>query len=316
MKNYPGSEENILEQGTYDLAQLEAEVSKSTQWMLAGSGSYRSVTASHTKLPAGVYDITLDRNTNEPIFIKKTIKTDELISIPEGLAEHTLEEIEKFWESKDRFKTNGVLHRRGYILYGAQGTGKSSILNLVMNGIIKRDGVVLVCTHPSFFRMALATFRQVEPTRNLVCIFEDIDAIIKKHGDDELLNILDGTNQVDSVLNIATTNYPELLDKRFISRPRRFDRAIKIMPPTEKERSAFFKAKLPKDADVKSYITATDGLSFASLTEVIIGVQCLDYQLADIVTILKDLETRNYKNEEDAATGFAQNKKTDTLETD
>lgn len=301
--------DNALERGVYDIRELEEKVSKPSRWVMTGSMMYRTVPVSHDKLPSGVYDITIDRNTNEPIFIKREVKTDELVNIPNGLVDQTLKEIELFWNSADDFKKHGVLHRRGYILYGAQGTGKSSALNQIMVGVIKQDGVVFICTNPSFLRMALASLRAVEPTRRLVCIYEDIDAIIKTHGEGELLGILDGTNQIDGVLNIATTNYPELLDKRLISRPRRFDRAIKIMPPDEKERTAYFTVKLPKGAKVSEFVKATDGLSFASLTEVIIGVLCLKRPLLEIVAILKDLETRTYKNEEDGgAPGFTLSK--------
>ncbi len=42
----------------------------------------------------------------------------------------------------------------------------------------------------------------------MVCIFEDIDAIVQEHGEDELLALLDGEARIDYVLNVATTNYP------------------------------------------------------------------------------------------------------------
>ena len=43
----------------------------------------------------------------------------------------------------------------------------------------------------------------------MICIFEDIDAIIQNYGDCVLLQWLDGHHQVDRVINLATTNYPE-----------------------------------------------------------------------------------------------------------
>lgn len=301
--------ESILSEGVWNLSDLEEKAFKPSQWIATSSNAYRAAGSGHEKMPAGIYDITRDMQSGDTIFIRKTIKTDDLVNIPGGLIESTLAEIEAFWASPKKYKDNGVLHRRGYILYGAQGTGKSSALNMIMGGIVKKDGVVFVCTNPKFLVSALDIFRKVEPTRHLVCIFEDVDTLIKTHGEYEILAILDGNDQVDHVLNIATTNYPELLDKRLISRPRRFDRAIKIMAPNADERRHYFEAKIPKtlftkDADLEDFVEKTEGLSFAALTEVIIAVQCLDQTLDEIVVILKDLETRNYKNEEDVPTGF------------
>ena len=64
--------------------------------------------------------------------------------------------------------------------------------------------------------MALKVFREIEPNRSIIYIFEDIDSIIEHHGEDEILSVLDGEMQVNKVLNIATTNYPERLDRRIV----------------------------------------------------------------------------------------------------
>jgi SpoVK/Ycf46/Vps4 family AAA+-type ATPase len=127
-------------------------------------------------------------------------------------------------------------------------------------------------------------------------VFEDIDAIIKKYGESEILSLLDGDNQVDRVINIATTNYPELLDKRIVNRPRRFDRIYKILVPEEKIRAAFLKEKLPKKEDVKLWVKKTRGLSFAAIAETLISVLCLGNKLDDTVKILRDIESKNPKS--------------------
>src|SRR5262249_23195198 len=81
------------------------------------------------------------------------------------------------------------------------------------------------------FNRCVALFRQVEPDRPIVCVFEDIDAIIAVYGDSDLLQWLDGNQQVDRAGNLASTNYPEKLDRRIIARPRRFDRILRIATP-------------------------------------------------------------------------------------
>ena len=98
-----------------------------------------------------------------------------------------------------------------------------------------------------------------------------------------------------------STNYPEKLDKRIVSRPRRFDRIIKIGMPNESLRSVYFRDKLKmngKDEDVAKWVAATEGFSFASLSELVISVKCLGNGFDESVSRLKELTTVKYSSEE------------------
>jgi len=109
-----------------------------------------------------------------------------------------------------------------------------------------------------------------------VCgVFEDVDAIVQGHGEDGLLALLDGETRLDHVLNAATTNSPERLDQRFVGRPRRFDRVLRIDPPDDDARRAYLAAKLGADCAVERWGEATQGLSLATLAEAVISVRCL-----------------------------------------
>jgi DNA replication protein DnaC len=295
--------------GIYTLEKLrmqlkEEEVVRPSQWGAIGARIFKSFSVTHTEMPAGCYSVTLDKNDDRSIFIGKYLKNDDIIDFKDGLAVKLLEEIDNFWSKGNEFKKHGFLHRRGYMLYGSQGVGKSSIVSLITKDIIKRGGVVLICDNPRFFIEGLKTFRQVEANRPLVCVFEDIDAIIKKYGDKEILSILDGDSQVDKVINIATTNYPELLNRRIVNRPRRFDRIYKIEVPSDSIREQFLKTKLPKDQNLKRWMKLTKGLSFAALTETLISVICLDNKLEDVTKILEELENGHIKSSDFSSTNL------------
>ena len=134
-----------------------------------------------------------------------------------------------------------------------------------------------------------------------MCIFEDIDAIIEMHGDSELLGWLDGSHQINKVINIATTNYPERLDRRIVSRPRRFDRIIKIETPTPTMRETYLRKKLPDlihNGQLTHWVDLTDGLSFAALAELVISVACLGNKLEDTVKLLRMLEDQHPSSKE------------------
>ncbi len=194
--------------------------------------------------PPGAYTCCLNQY-GEPQLLAKDLQVDDLIDFAESLPAQILTEIENFWSLGEQFQRYGYLHRRGYLLYGPQGSGKSSVVHQVVHRIIKAGHVAVFCEHPGVLTRAMELFRKIEPDRPLVCMFEDIDAIIEIHGDSELLQWLDGSHQIDKVINIATTNYPERLDRRIVSRPRRFDRIIKIEAPAAQIREVYLAKKLP-----------------------------------------------------------------------
>jgi len=288
---------SLDDDGVWDLSEIEDKAIKPTQWAAVGSRIYKGVSSTHPKLPSGAYMITLDRGTDEVLFIRKDVKTDTIIRFKDSVADKIVSEIDTFWTTGDKFKKLGFLHRRGYLLYGQQGCGKSSIVQQVIVDVVNRDGVVFICENPKFFNKALSVFRQAEPHRNLVCVFEDIDAIIKRYGEDEILAILDGTNMVDRVLNVATTNYPEMLDKRIVSRPRRFDRIMKIELPDEAVRREFISSKV-KAKEVARWVERTKGLSLAGVAEAIISVECLGNPIDDTIKILVDVENGHPSSED------------------
>lgn len=296
--------------GVWNLSDVEEKLADSTQWGLVGAKTYKGFPKTQNRLPQGVYSITIDRNDDKPIFIRRDVKTDGILALQESITKSVVQEIQTFWGKEKLFLSYGFLHRRGYLFYGPQGTGKSSVVKQVMEDVVKRGGLVFLCDNPKFLNQALVTLRQAEPDRQLVCVFEDIDAIIAKYGEDDLLSVLDGANMIDHVLNIATTNYPERLDRRIVSRPRRFDRVIKVDVPNEAIRREFLAAQLPKlkKKELDSLVVRTEKLSLAALSEMIISVYCLGNDLSSTIEILTALAQGRPSSEDfrgEAAIGFA-----------
>jgi len=199
----------------------------------------------------------------------------------------------RFWTLHERFRQFGFLHRRGYLFHGKQGGGKSSLIHQIVAQIVKADHLAFFCDNPFVFNRCLERFRRVEPNRPIVCVFEDIDAIIARWGDSELLQWLDGNLQVDRAVNLASTNYPERLDKRIISRPRRFDRILLVPPPNAHIRSAYFARKLPEYSaeERQRWVDLSEGLPFAALAEMVISVECLGNDLEQTVALLHRLDS-------------------------
>lgn len=235
-----------------------------------------------------------------PLLQPKTLKLDDLIDFPGSLSSTILKEIEKFWTRGAQFRKYGFLHRRGYLLYGKQGGGKSSLIHQVVAKVVQQGSVAFFCQSPHALIQCVEQFREVEPDRPIVCIFEDIDATIEYHGESALLQWLDGNHQVDKAVNIASTNYPEKLDRRIISRPRRFDRILRIDAPDAALRDAYFARKVPElaDAERARWVEVTSGLQFAALAELVISVCCLEHDLEEAVGVLRKLDEHNPSSEE------------------
>ena len=110
------------------------------------------------------------------------------------------------------------------------------------------------------------------------------------------------------MLNVATTNYPEQLDRRFVARPRRFDRVVRIDAADERTRRSYLVTKLPgaDAAELERWVRATDGLSLAALAEAVISVRCLGNAFEETIALLRRMSTGRASSREFAAgAGFA-----------
>jgi len=285
---------------------------KFKQWAEISPGTYTGIGKISKILPSALYRVSMDDRGNY-YFEIQPIKTDELLRFSDSLADEILLEIDKFWELKKKFEDNKFSHRRGYLLYGPQGSGKSIIVQQIIEGIINRKGIAIwVDRSPKIIAAAIVgALRIIEPDRPIVIIFEDIDAIIQDYGESTLLSYLDGDGRIDGVLNLATTNYPEKLDKRVVARPRRFDRVVKVDVPSSSIRREYFKYKVKDltEEQLEQWTTSTAGFSFAALADLIISVKCFEYKFDDAVERLRKLLDSNPSSEEfkTRKTGFNAN---------
>jgi len=107
--------------------------------------------------------------------------------------------------------------------------------------------------------------------------------------EERLLSLLDGKTQIDHVLFIATTNYPERLDQRLRARPSRFDRVEVIAAPSGEVRRAYLKKRVPdlSAVEIDDWIALSEGFSIAHLKELVLAVRCLGVDLNDAAKRIK-----------------------------
>jgi SpoVK/Ycf46/Vps4 family AAA+-type ATPase len=128
-------------------------------------------------------------------------------------------------------------------------------------------------------------------------LIEDMDTLLSgesKTQEQSALSMLDGQNQVNGVVHIATTNYPEKLEDRFIKRPGRFDLVIGMDLPIEITRRAYFQQILKDDChpELEFLVDKTEGMALAYLREIASSYLCLGIPIEEtLVRLRKNLNT-------------------------
>ena len=263
-----------------------------SQWSMNPNDEFRPASRSTSELPAGIYNIGQDQFG---VFLRKKVHLmDDIVELPDAAHKRVLTGIQRFWRSKDLYTKHGLVYKRGVLLWGPPGSGKTVTIGLLIRELIEQhNGVVLVGYVPSVMSILLPQLRRIEPTRPLIVVWEDIDEIIDMQGEHALLAVLDGEEQVDNVVHVATTNYPDRLGARIVNRPSRFDERIKIGMPSGAARMMYLK-KVVRDAEVpiQQWCEDTEGLSIAHLRELAVAVICLGQDYRETVERLRAMAVK------------------------
>lgn len=122
-------------------------------------------------------------------------------------------------------------------------------------------------------------FRRARHTTPCILVLEDLDSLLNDENRSFFLNELDGFEENEGILTIATTNFPERLDPSIIERPSRFDRKYTFELPAIEERRRYLQmwntgleeALRIEDELIEKIAGLTNGYSFAYLKELCIS---------------------------------------------
>lgn len=263
------------------------------QWSVFPNDNFAPSGPRKEKLDAGVYTAQILPEIGL-VFTKARVVTDSLIELNDTASERVITSIRQFWQSKKEYAKRSIVYKRGILLEGPAGSGKTSTINLLMQELIKMDGIVLICGHPGHLARGLESFRRIEPFRNIIVIFEDIDEMIDNYGEHVLLALLDGEYQVENVVNVASTNFPDKLGARICNRPSRFDERILIGMPNSIARETYLrhilKSEQVTDEEIKKWVLDTEHFSVAHLKELAVAIFCLKQPYDSVLARLKAMQ--------------------------
>jgi hypothetical protein len=210
---------------------------------------------------------------DDPERLPRHVNGPEIV-LSDALRDRIDNDVVKFFSPEviAMYRSLGVPHRRGLLLYGPPGNGKTSLIRRVGTLIPKVPGLILRASANFDSDDLEAVVKRWSDLAPAMLVIEDLDWLLKAVNVSTFLNTLDGIScSAEGLLLIATTNHPENLDPAINNRPGRFDVAIEMPNPDGPLRHRFLISKLPEmpHEAIASVAQQCDGLSFAHLQEVL-----------------------------------------------
>lgn len=266
------------------------------QWTTTDGISFYPAGKTVDRLTPGLYQPSVNQSG---YYLKKLpVKVEGLLRFPETNSERVINDIKKFWDRKSLYHEYGLTYKRGILLWGPPGSGKSSTIQLILADVIERGGVAIVFSDPFMFIECMRIFREIQPNTPVVVLMEDIDSILENYSETYVLNILDGVEKIDNTVFLATTNYPEKLGERIVNRPSRFDKRFKMPSPGAKSRRIYFEHLLTQKLideygiDIDKWVEDTKHMSIAHLKELFTSVCIFGEEYEETIQILKSMEEK------------------------
>lgn len=177
--------------------------------------------------------------------------------VPHKEAQKEFRQIVDMVRNPKKYRQAGVNLKRGVVLAGPPGTGKTVHVKCLINDVIANGGSVIVVEGLSDYNWTLNEVYEIAKTlQPSIVILEDIDTITHNRDDEgsmspmsvlqDLISILDGSKTLDGVITLATSNYKDRLDRALASRPGRFDVIYDFGFPDEETKIKIFDKYLQK----------------------------------------------------------------------
>jgi hypothetical protein len=205
--------------------------------------------------------------------------------LPADRRDQMIGDFKRFLRSESQYQALGIAWRRGAILIGPPGNGKTHFLRALVNELDIPCLYVQSLADPyrEPEQLLERIFDRCREIRPCILIFEDLDSLIDENNRSYFLNQLDGFERNHGLIIVATTNHPEKIDSAILDRPSRFDRKYEFPLPEYQQRAEFlgiWKEKLRSSdnlacqwdgSNIPKLAEKSEGFSFAYLKELMIS---------------------------------------------
>jgi AAA+ superfamily predicted ATPase len=190
-------------------------------------------------------------------------------------------EFRAFLNMRAEYEGLGLAWRRGALLVGPPGNGKTQCLRALARELAIPTLYVqsLKARYEAEDEMITRVFSRARQLQPCLLVFEDLDALITDKNRSVFLNQLDGFERNVGLIVVGTTNHPERLDPSLLERPSRFDRKYHFGLPSPALRTRYIEKWRDKlagrvkisDMIAHEIVEGTEGFSFAYLQELFVS---------------------------------------------
>jgi hypothetical protein len=129
-------------------------------WGIAGAGDvFHPVGETTASLPPGFYRFVY--MNNQLVCLRVRNDTDSLVMLPDSESDRLLDEMRQFLGLKAAFKSRGLLYKRGVMLYGPPGSGKTATIQQLAKMVAAEMNSIAILgdTEPGFVASGLQVVR-------------------------------------------------------------------------------------------------------------------------------------------------------------
>ena len=232
-----------------------------------------------------------------PVLIRVDITNVTEPILNKDLFKELTDEITHFMGKESVYKKYHLDYKRGLLLYGLPGNGKTCFIKHLLKEV---DAISIIVDAKNENDLDFVySFLGDKDTWDYhkIIVLEDIDRVTNEHVRSRFLNLIDGILSLNRTLFIATSNNPKNLDHALTNRPSRFDSLYEVESPNKESRTKLIRSFFPKvtEREIKEALKLTEDFRGAHFKEVFLITQLDDKNMLEAIKRLNE-KFKAFKN--------------------